>query len=156
MTYVLLAWTSDTINLLSHRHPLHFHDTVLTLLYFTEEMRSPKTHRLLNTNACYCRARQKNRSNLNPGVTGEQGSLNSPVTQDIQSEYTCAWGHIARPIAQDFCQGNPLLSIQHRDEEEREELQDCPVYANNVSTAVEEQQNWSKQWGGESWSHLTI
>ena len=66
MTCVLLVWTSDTINLLSHRHPLHCHDTVLTLLYFTEETRSPKTHRLLNTNGCYCRVRQKTGATSNP------------------------------------------------------------------------------------------
>lgn len=112
MMYVLLVRTSDTINLLSHCHPLHFHDKMLTLLYFTEEIRSPKTLRLLNTNACYCRVRQKNRRNLNPSMTRDQSSLNSPVTQDIRPGYTCAWGHTARPIAQDFCQGNLFLHIQ--------------------------------------------
>lgn len=39
---------------------LCFHDTVLALLCVTE------THRFLNTNASYCRLRQKNRSNYNP------------------------------------------------------------------------------------------
>lgn len=148
--YTLLVWTSDTINCLSLHQPLHFHNTVLTLLYFTEEMRSPKTRRFLNTNACYCRVRQKTSHNLNPSMTGEQSSLNSPVTQDIQPGHTCAQGHVARPIAQDFCQGILFLYIQHRGEEEREELQDHPVHATNVNIAAEEQQNWSKQWGGES------
>lgn len=127
MMYVLLVWTSDMINLLSHCHTLHFHDKMLTMLYFTEKIRSSKTHRLLNKRACYCRVRQKNRSNLNPSMTRDQSSLNSPVTQDIGPGYTCARGHTARPKAQDLCQGNTFLYIQHKDEEEREELQNWPI-----------------------------
>lgn len=107
------------INCLSLHQPLHFHNTVLTLLYFTEEMRSPKTHRVLNANACYCRVRQKTSNNLNPSVTGEQSSLNRFVTQDTQPGCSCAHDHVARPIAQDFCQGILLsassIGVRKRD-----------------------------------------
>lgn len=59
----------------------------------------------------------------------------------------------ASPMAQDFCQGNLFLYIQHRAEEERDDLQDCPVNANNISTAVVEQQNWSS---GEGEAEATL
>lgn len=69
---------------------LCFHNTVLALLCLTEEMRSPKTHRFLNTNACNCRVRQKKQEQLQ--------SLHSPAsTQDTPPGYTWAWGHVARP-----------------------------------------------------------
>lgn len=150
MTYVLLVWTRDMTNLLSHHHPLHFHDTMLTLLYFTEEMGSPTTHKLLNTNAYSCRGRQKTRSNLDPSsATRKQSSLNSLVTLDIQSGYAWAQGHGARFIVQDLCQRNLFLYIQHWGEEGRGAA-GLSLYANNVSPVVEEQQNGNKQCGGES------
>lgn len=64
--------------------------------------------------------------------------------------------HEASPTAQGFCEGNLFLYIHCRGEEEREELQNCPINANKISTAMVEPQNWSKERGGGSWSHLII
>lgn len=119
---------------------LCFHDTVLALLCLTE------THRLLNTNACYCRVRQKTRSNYNPSTALHTGHI---------TRISLSMGLCSKTLNTAFLP-RKSISLQPTQGWGRKELQHCPVHENNISPAVQEEQNWGKQWGGESWRRLTI
>lgn len=64
--------------------------------------------------------------------------------------------HEATPTAPGFCQGNLFLYIQCRGEEEREELQNCPINANKISTAVGNHKTGAKRGEGEAGATLSF
>lgn len=96
LVHVLLACSSDMINLLRHCHPLHFQDTVLTPPCFYWGSETPKY------SICCCRVGQ-NSSSLSPSVTGEPVRLRSGALEQDFRQGHLLLSHKVRVIAA-FCQ----------------------------------------------------